>query len=79
MLLLLWKVLRPVLPYLLAFLALVAAATVVGDVTGWWDMHAIVLDAAFEAVRGVWHMAVDAIEAGINWVLDELAARLNPF
>ncbi|QLC33641.1 hypothetical protein EFA46_005315 [Halarchaeum sp. CBA1220] len=78
MLLLLWKAVRPLLPYLLAFVALVAVATLVGDVTGWWDMHALLLDAAFEAARGVIQTITHAVEGAIQWVLDELAARLNP-
>ncbi|GGM69318.1 hypothetical protein J2752_001967 [Halarchaeum rubridurum] len=74
-----WKVLlRPVLPYLLAFAGLVALATAVGDVTGWWDMHAILLDAAYRAIRGAVDAAVAAVQGVIDSILDAIASRLNP-
>lgn len=74
-----WKVvLRPILPYLLAFAGLVAVATAIGDVTGWWDMHAILLDALVRAARGVIDTIVHTIRGVIDGILDAIAARLNP-
>jgi len=74
-----WKVvLRPILPYLLAFAGLVAVATAIGDVTGWWNMHTILLDALFQTIRGVIDTIAHTIRRVIDGILDAIAARLNP-